>query len=184
MTIDFPCMNVRLVPIDKVIANGYNPNKMEAKMFRLLKKSITEDGLTMPIVTYYDAEKEIFEIVDGFHRYTVLLKMKIKEIPVSVIDKPIEERMMSTIRHNKAKGTHQLKLVSNIFNTLLDKKSMADIASGIGAEAEEVVIYRKGAVLKDEFNNLKHSNSWERNPEDRILYSKTKSDEYENEPNN
>jgi ParB-like chromosome segregation protein Spo0J len=179
MKIEFPCLNVRLVPIAKVQPNGYNPNKMEAKMFRLLKKSITEDGLTMPIVTYYDAVNDIYEIVDGFHRYSVLLKMKIQEIPVSVIEKPIEERMMSTIRHNKAKGTHQLKLVSNIFNKLLEKKEMADVADGIGAEAEEVVIYRKGGILKDEFKDLKHSNSWERNPDDKILYTKKKYDEYE-----
>lgn len=179
--IEFPCLNVKLVPIEKVVPNGYNPNKMENRMFRLLKKSIVEDGLTMPIVTYYDNEKDIYEIVDGFHRYTVLLKMKIKEIPVSVIEKPIEERMMSTIRHNKAKGTHQLKLVSNIFNSLLEKKSMPEIAEGIGAEAEEVVIYRKGGILKDEFKDLKHSNSWERNPEDKILYTKKKYNEYEDQ---
>lgn len=179
MKIDFPCMVPILVPIEKLVANDYNPNKMESKMFRLLKKSIVEDGLTMPIVTFYDQEKDKYEIVDGFHRYTVLLKMKIEKVPVSVIDKPIEQRMMSTIRHNKAKGTHQLKLVSNIFNRLMDKVSMSEIAEGIGAEAEEVVIYRKGAVLAEEFKNIKHSNSWERNPEDRILYSKPKSDEYE-----
>lgn len=177
--IDFPCMYPKLVPIEKVVANDYNPNKMEAKMFRLLKKSITEDGLTMPIVTFYDKEKDIYEIVDGFHRYTVLLKMKIKEVPVSIIQKPIEERMMSTIRHNKAKGTHQLALVKNIFNKLMEKVSLPAIAEGIGAEAEEVVIYRKGAILKEEFEGLKHSNSWERNPEDKILYTKKKYDEYE-----
>lgn len=175
----FPCMSPRLIPIDKLRANDYNPNKMESKMFKLLKRSITEDGLTMPIVTFYDSENDVYEIVDGFHRYSVLLKMKVTEVPVSVIDKPLEERMMSTIRHNKAKGTHQLKLVSAIFNKLLSKLPMAKIAEGIGAEAEEVVIYRKGAVLKDEFKDLKYSNSWERNPEDKILYTKPKADEYE-----
>lgn len=178
MNIDFPCMNPVLVPIEKLVANDYNPNKMEAKMFRLLKKSITEDGLTMPIVTFYDPEKDLYEIVDGFHRYTVLKRMKVQEVPVSIIDKPIEERMMSTIRHNKAKGTHQLSLVKDIFNKLLEKIPMPKIAEGIGAEAEEVVIYRKGAILADEFKNLKHSNSWERNPEDKILYKKKTLDEY------
>lgn len=181
MKIQFPCLNVRMVPIEKVTPNDYNPNKMESKMFRLLKKSIIEDGLTMPIVTYYDSIKDIYEIVDGFHRYSVLLKMKTPEIPVSVIEKPIEERMMSTIRHNKAKGTHQLKLVSNIFNSLMKKVPLPKIAEGIGAEAEEVVIYRKGAVIADEFKDLKHSNSWERNPEDTILYQKKNFDEFEND---
>lgn len=181
MKIDFPCLNPKLVPIEKLRANDYNPNKMESKMFRLLKKSIVEDGLTMPLVTFYDSDKDVYEIVDGFHRYSVLFKLKVTHVPVSVIDKPIEERMMSTIRHNKAKGTHQLKLISQIFNKLMEKVSLPKIAEGIGAEAEEVVIYRKGAVLKDEFKNLKHSNSWERNPEDKILYNRKKYDEYEND---
>lgn len=179
--ITFPCMNPLMVPIGQLQANDYNPNKMESKMFRLLKKSITEDGLTMPIVTFYDSVIDKYIIVDGFHRYAVLLKMGIKEVPVSIIDKPIEERMMSTIRHNKAKGTHQLALVKNIFNALLKKLPMAKIAEGIGAEAEEVVIYSKGASIAEEFKDGKFSNSWERNPEDKILYKNKKADEYEEE---
>lgn len=177
--ITFPCLNPKLVPIEQLQANDYNPNKMESKMFRLLKKSIVEDGLTMPIVTFYDASIDKYIIVDGFHRYTVLLKMKIPAVPVSIIDKPIEERMMSTIRHNKAKGTHQLALVKTIFQRLLQKKSKADIAEGIGAEPEEVVIYSKGASIAEEFKNGKYSNSWERNPDDKILYQSKKVDEYE-----
>ena len=177
--INFPCLHPKLVPISKLQANDYNPNKMESKMFRLLKKSIVEDGLTMPIVTFYDAAVDKYIIVDGFHRYTVLLKMKIAEVPVSIIDKPIEQRMMSTIRHNKAKGTHQLALVKVIFNKLLKELPMEQIADGIGAEAEEVVIYSKGATIAEEFKNGKFSNSWERNPEDKIMYQNKKADEYE-----
>lgn len=179
-TIKFPCLNVKLVPIEKVQANDYNPNKMEAKMFRLLKKSIVEDGLTMPIVTYYDEIQDKYIIVDGFHRYSVLLKL-VDEIPVSVIDKPINDRRISTIRHNKAKGTHQLDLIKANFNELLKDPNLklADISERLGLEAEEVVIYRRGAKISDEFKNQEHSNSWERNPEDKILYKNKKYNEYE-----
>lgn len=179
--IQFPCMNVRMVPIEMVQANNYNPNKMEKKMFNLLKKSITEDGLTMPIVTFYDSDNDKYIIVDGFHRYTVLLKMNIKEIPVSVIDKKINERRISTIRHNKAKGTHQLDLIKLNFKELLNDKSLSlsEISDKLGLEAEEVIIYNKGASVTDEFKNEKYSNSWERNPEDKILYKNKKTDEYE-----
>ncbi len=180
MKIKFPCMNPVIVPIEKIQANDYNPNKMEAKMFRLLKKSIVSDGLTMPIVTYYDSVNDKYVIVDGFHRYTVLLKMHIEEIPVSIIDKPIEERMMSTVRHNKAKGTHQLSMMKTLFIKLREKLPLTEIAEGIGMEAEEVVIYSRGAeVAKDAGNGIEFSNSWERNPEDRIMHQNKKYNEYE-----
>lgn len=181
MKIEYPCMNVRLVPIDKVQANDYNPNKMEAKMFRLLKKSITEDGLTMPIVTFYDTDSDKYVIVDGFHRWTVLSKLKVNDVPVSVIDKPINDRRISTIRHNKAKGTHQLDLVKANFNELLSDPnlSLADISERLGLEAEEVIIYRRGAKVTEEFKGHEFSNSWERNPEDRIKYQNKKYNEYE-----
>lgn len=182
MKIEFPCMNVKLVPIDKVQANDYNPNKMESKMFRLLKKSIVEDGLTMPIVTYYDESIDKYIIVDGFHRYAVLLKLNVTNIPVSIIEKSINERRISTIRHNKAKGTHQLALIKENFNQLLSDPnlSLAAIAEKLGLEAEEVVIYRRGvSVASDIGKNIEFSNSWERNPEDKIMYKNRKYNEYE-----
>ena len=78
--IKFPCFdNLKMVNIKKLKANDYNPNKMDRRMFELLKKSITEDGLTMPIVTFYNEKEDVYEIVDGFHRYSVLLKMKVDE---------------------------------------------------------------------------------------------------------
>ncbi len=178
--ITFPCMNVRMVSAEKIVANDYNPNKMESKMFRLLKKSIEEDGLTMPIVTYFDESHDQYVIVDGFHRYTVLLRMKVPEIPVSVIEKPIEERMMSTVRHNKAKGTHQLPLMKTLFGKLKENLPLHRIAEGIGMEAEEVVIYSRGAcVAKDAGSEVEFSNSWERNPDDVIMYKNKKYNEYE-----
>lgn len=180
MKIKFPCMHPVMVPMSKIIANDYNPNKMESKMFRLLKKSIVEDGLTMPIVTYYDCNNDNYIIVDGFHRYTVLLRLHVEEVPVSVIDKPIEERMMSTVRHNKAKGTHQLAMMKTLFGKLRAKLPLTVIAEGIGMEAEEVVIYSRGSVVaKDAGTGVEYSNSWERNPEDRIMHKNKKYDEYE-----
>lgn len=68
----FPCMDVKLVPIDKVIANNWNPNKVAKPEMKLLAHSIEEDGLTMPIVTYYDDKIDKYVVVDGFHRYTIV----------------------------------------------------------------------------------------------------------------
>lgn len=67
-----PVYNVISVPIDKVVANTYNPNVVAPPEMKLLELSIWEDGYTMPCVCYYIPEKDIYELVDGFHRYKVM----------------------------------------------------------------------------------------------------------------
>ncbi len=180
-TVAFPVLNVRLVSADKVVANDYNPNKMMPKMIRLLKKSITEDGVTQPIVTYYDKEQDIYIIVDGFHRYTVLRQLKVEQMPIVTIDKDISERRISTIRHNKAKGTHQLDLVKQNFQALVaeNRFSLPEIADKIGAEAEEVVVYTKKGSIIEEFKNQNFSNAWERDKKAKIMYTPNPYDEME-----
>ena len=50
------------------MANSYNPNVVAPPEMKLLELSIWEDGYTMPCVCYYDAEKDLYELVDGYHR--------------------------------------------------------------------------------------------------------------------
>ena len=108
-----PVYDVRAVPVEKVVANSYNPNVVAPPEMKLLELSIWEDGYTMPCVCYYDAEKDLYELVDGYHRYLVLKRSKrIYErerglLPVAVIEKDISNRMASTIRHNRARGTRR-----------------------------------------------------------------------------
>ena len=120
-----PVYNIKRVPVEKIQANSYNPNHVAPPEMKLLYKSILEDGYTMPIVCYYLEDIDKFEIVDGFHRYTVIKKHKdIFEreggcLPVSVINKPISDRMASTIRHNRARGSHDVELMTNIVTELV-----------------------------------------------------------------
>ena len=115
-----PVYNVISVPINKIKPNTYNPNTVAPPEMRLLYESIKADGYTMPIVCYYSRENDVYIIVDGFHRYRVMLEYKDiydrenGRLPVSVIDKPIDQRMASTIRHNRARGNHSVDLMSNI----------------------------------------------------------------------
>ena len=124
-----PVYNITAVPIDKIQANNYNPNSVAPPEMKLLYESIKNDGYTMPIVCYYDAEQDIYIIVDGFHRYRIMKEYPdIYEreggmLPVSVINKSIDERMASTIRHNRARGTHDVELMSNIVKVWTGMKS-------------------------------------------------------------
>lgn len=163
-----PVYNVIAVPVEKIRANEYNPNAVAPPEMKLLYESIKEDGYTMPIVCYYHQEDDMYEIVDGFHRYSVILKHKdIYEredgrLPVSVIDKPIGERMASTIRHNRARGSHDVDLMSNIVAELHEMgKSDTWIAKKLGMDADEVLRLKQITGLASLFKNNEFSKSWE-----------------------
>ena len=139
-----PVYNIIAVPIEKVVANEYNPNIVAPPEMKLLELSIWEDGYTMPCVCYYRKDEDVYEIVDGFHRYQVMkTSPRIYErerglLPVSVIDKDLSERMASTIRHNRARGMHSVELMSHIVSELT-KSGMSDswIIRNIGMDKSE-----------------------------------------------
>ena len=141
-----PAYGVRAVPIEKIVANSYNPNIMAPPEMRLLELSIWEDGYTMPCVCYYLEEDDLYEIVDGYHRYLVMKQsQRIYDrekgmLPVTVIEKDISNRMASTIRHNRARGMHNLELMTEIVTELV-KSGMSDkwIMRNIGMDKNELL---------------------------------------------
>ena len=163
-----PVYNILAVPIDKIRANSYNPNAVAPPEMKLLELSIWEDGYTMPTVCYYIADEDIYEIVDGFHRYTVLKNSKrIFErekglLPVVVIDRPISDRMASTIRHNRARGSHSIDLMVNIVAEL-KAAGMSDawIMRHIGMDADEILRLKQLSGLAELFKDKEFSNSWQ-----------------------
>lgn len=175
--IEFPVLNVKMVDIDKVIANDYNPNKVAPPEMKLLKHSIEEDGYTQPIVTYYDKNRDIYIVVDGFHRYRVAKEfLQLKQIPIVTIDKDLENRMASTIRHNRARGTHQIIDMSRIVITLTENGwTERQISEHLGMELDEIIRLKQITGLKDAFANHTFSKSWEefeynlKNKEKRLL---------------
>lgn len=139
-----PVYNVKKVPVEKVVANDYNPNKVATKEMELLYISVKEDGYTMPIVCYYDKENDKYIVVDGFHRYRIIKEHKDiydREegcIPVSIIEKDINDRMASTIRHNRARGKHEVELQASLVSALKNGWSETKIMKELGMTLEEV----------------------------------------------
>ncbi len=161
--IEFPVLQVHMVPIEKVFANDYNPNRMAGPELQLLRVSIEEDGYTQPIVTYYDCENDRYEIVDGFHRYLCAKEIfHLDFVPVVVIDKPIDQRIASTIRHNRARGTHQIVDMSHIVCTLSGRGWPDErICKELGMELDEVIRLKQVSGLREAFANHVFSRSWE-----------------------
>lgn len=176
-TMTSPVYNVKAVPLHQIRANAYNPNAVAPPEMKLLEKSIWEDGYTMPIVCYYLPEEDMYEIVDGFHRYTTMLTSKrIRDrengmMPVVTIEKDISNRMASTIRHNRARGSHSVDLMVNIVAELVES-GMSDewICKNIGMDADEILRLKQISGLAALFNDNDFSNAWVKSTKELEFY--------------
>lgn len=154
---------------NKVEANEYNPNAVAPPEMQLLYESISNDGYTMPIVSFRD--DDIIRIVDGFHRreterrnpdisesvYGYLPLTNIRQSQVGGSD-----RMASTIRHNRARGTHNIELMSQIVSELVEMgKGDAWICKHIGMSVDELLRLKQITGLASLFMNKEFSQSWE-----------------------
>lgn len=163
-----PVYQVIPVPIEKIKPNTYNPNSVAPPEMKLLYESIKIDGYTMPIVCYYNKESDTYIIVDGFHRYRIMMEnADIYErekgmLPVSVINKPIDQRMASTIRHNRARGSHDVDLMSNIVKELHELgRSDAWISRHLGMDRDEILRLKQITGLAALFKDIKFGEAWQ-----------------------
>ena len=163
-----PVYNIRAVPIEKIRANSWNPNHVPPPEFRLLELSIRQDGYTMPIVCYYQPDDDQYEIVDGYHRWLVMKRNRDiydREggcLPVSVIDGPESDRVASTIRHNRARGEHNILRMSDILSDLSDSgMSRTWIAKNLGMDADEVMRLLQAGGAAAAFGKGEFGKAWE-----------------------
>lgn len=159
---------VRWVPIEKVQANDYNPNSVAKNEMRLLYTSILHDGFTQPIVTIYDEELDKYIIVDGFHRYFTtktnkdILDRNNGNVPIVVIQKDINDRMASTVRHNRARGKHSVSGMSSMVFAMLDNGwEDENICNELGMEPDELLRLKHITGFSKLFENAEYKKSWE-----------------------
>jgi mannose-6-phosphate isomerase-like protein (cupin superfamily) len=171
-----PVYEVRAVPIERVKANDYNPNKVAPPEMKLLETSILEDGYTQPVVTYYDHEQDLYIVVDGFHRYSTMksnptiMEREGGMLPVVVINKEIGDRMASTIRHNRARGTHNVELMSSIVAELVEMgKGDRWICQHIGMSPDELLRLKQITGVAALFANRDFSSSWDAETADDLV---------------
>lgn len=154
---------------EKVEANEYNPNAVAPPEMQLLYESIANDGYTMPIVSFND--EAIIRIVDGFHRRETERRNKdiaestLGYIPLTTIrntQADSSNRMASTIRHNRARGSHNIELMSQIVSELVEMgKGDAWICKHIGMSVDELLRLKQITGLASLFLNKDFSESWE-----------------------
>jgi len=146
-----PIKNVQIIDRELVKPNNYNPNTVEGQEMDLLVQSILANGWTMPIVLRPD-----YTIIDGFHRWTLsgreplLSKLKGKVPVVFVEHEDKSKNIYGTITHNRARGSHLLKPMQDIIETLLSEgKTVAEISKELGMGKEE--IFRLTCKSREDF---------------------------------
>jgi len=135
---------------------------------QLLYISIKNDGYTQPIVTIYDEKVKKYIIIDGFHRYFVCKSYKdIRErnhgyLPIVVLDKDINDRMASTVRHNRARGKHSIDGMGNIALEMLENGwKDEDICNNLGMEPDELLKVKHITGFSKLFKDVEYSKAWE-----------------------
>lgn len=157
------------VPADQVEANDYNPNTVAPPEMKLLALSIGEDGYTQPIVAW--GKNDYYEVVDGFHRNRVGKENKdVRErirgyLPITLINHDREDkgdRIAATIRHNRARGKHQVGAMSDIVLEL-SRRNWSDqkISRELGMEPDEVLRLKQITGLAELFSDAEFSKAWE-----------------------
>jgi ParB-like chromosome segregation protein Spo0J len=155
-----------------VHANDYNPNAVAPPEMELLRLSINNDGYTQPVVSMIDSENTDNRIViDGFHRTRVSKECKdITErlygyTPVVTIresQSDINNRVASTIRHNRARGKHKVESMSDIVADLKKRNwSPAKIGKELGMDQDEVLRLSQISGLTELFKDSDFSSAWE-----------------------
>ncbi|TBN97375.1 transcriptional regulator [Salmonella enterica subsp. salamae serovar 13,22:z:-] len=155
------------VKADEVVANDYNPNVMAPGEKKLLKQSLEKDGFTQPIVV--SEEKNHYLVVDGFHRQLLGKEASTGKrlkgwLPVACISperKGQATRMAATIRHNRARGKHQITSMSDIVRDL-SRQGWADerIGTELGMDQDEVLRLKQISGLTELFQEEDFSPAW------------------------
>ena len=168
---DEPVDFIKWVYVDGVHANDYNPNSVAPPEMELLRHSISKDGYTQPVVTWNNEKSGLREVIDGFHRTRVCKEVQeIKErvsgfLPVVTVNETCtsrSDRMASTIRHNRARGKHNVTAMSDIVTELKNRNwKNARIAKELGMDEDEVLRLCQITGLETLFDDRDFSKSWE-----------------------
>ena len=112
-------LEVVYLPTDDLIPNEWNPNRQTDHDFELLLSSMESDGFTQPVIALLglDANGQ-HVIVDGEHRWRAGVTLGMTEIPTVLVNMTPEQAKVATIRHNRARGSHDIELEAAILKDL------------------------------------------------------------------
>jgi hypothetical protein len=164
--IKHPVLNVKLISSSLIRDNDYNPNIMASPEYKLLKHSIKKDGLTMPIIVS-ESNGYIHKIIDGSHRVKIIKNnLDIKNsfhsyIPTVSLIHSYSEQITSSVRHNVARGSHQVELTSKLIMKLKQSSwNNKKICEELGMDPDEVLRMQQITGLADAYKDEDFSFAW------------------------
>jgi ParB-like chromosome segregation protein Spo0J len=152
----------KIVGINELFANDYNPNRMPREEMRLLGECILKYGFLFPIITSWEESHKKYRIIDGFHRYEMLKRLGSKQVSIIDLQLPYHDAVQLTVLMNRIKGLHQVEKMSDLV-VKLENLGLEDseIASNLGMEAEELLRLKQQLGIAHAFKNVEYANSWE-----------------------
>ncbi|PML55973.1 chromosome partitioning protein ParB [Vibrio sp. 10N.261.52.A1] len=163
-----PACHVEMIPLEEIEANQYNPNKMAPPESNLLRTSLEKSGVTMPIlVNRLNVREKKYVVIDGYHRYQLLLNHPELQalkgyIPAVILNLPEEKCMSTSVRHNLARGSHQVELTADLIIQLREMGwTNNKICYELGMDQDEVLRLQQVTGLAAAFKDQDFSLSWE-----------------------
>lgn len=149
-------LKIEYVAPDSIFPNAYNPNRQSEREFELLVLSMKEDGFTQPVVVQLKSR----EIVDGEHRWRAAQHLGLKEIPVVFVDMTPEQQRISTLRHNRARGSEDVELTIKILHDLRELGALEHAVDSLQISDRELNALMDDLPAPEVHAAEKFSDSW------------------------
>jgi len=161
VTIKQTVLEAKIVKLNELLPNTYNPNRMPDTEMSLLKECIMKYGFLFPIITSWDEEKKKYRIIDGYHRYEALKRIGTTEVAILDMKLPYHDAVQLTVLMNRIKGLHQVELMSDLILSLEDLGlDDSEICENLGMEAEEYLRLKQQLGIAHAFKNHEYTKSW------------------------
>ena len=167
--IPVPCANTILVSRELIVANNYNPNRVEKSKMQLLKQSILDNGFAFPVLAIWDEAEEKFVLIDGFHRDSMgdPKWLDLDFIPLAILPHDISKRLVATVQFNKARGVHQVDLDADVIRSLVEQgMNDEEISIHLGIDLDTIARYKSLTGIAALFAKAEYSPAWEMSEED------------------
>ena len=151
----------KIVDIDMLVANDYNPNRMPGTEMSLLGDCIQKYGFLFPIIVTWDEKREKYRIIDGYHRYEILKQLGARQVSIVDLKLSYHDAIQLTVLMNRIKGMHQVERMSDLVVKLGNIGLMdEEICKNLGLEVEEYLRLKQQLGIAHSFRNHEYSKAW------------------------
>lgn len=140
----------RDIPVEHIVPNPRNPNRMGTREFDLLVENIEVLGFTDPVLVR-PIEDDKYEVVGGHHRLEAAKYLEYAEVPCTIIlDEEFDEEAadFQLVRHNVIKGRMDPEKFIDLYNKHSEKYG-DEVLQDMFGFAEESEFRRLIASTKD-----------------------------------